>query len=353
MHYIKDAQRFGPLFWNLARRSKNILIASHKMPDDDSIASVLALYWIVKGKFPKKNIRIIYASPVKGRWNTFEGFERIEQNIEIANEIDNFDMGIFLDGNYFERYSSRPEIMRASKPVKICIDHHASKADKFDLSLIAPQATSTSELLYFAFLDSEKKIKPRIARALLLGLIGDTGNFRFINPGNAHVLRIAERLVRESGVNIDSFMAEYSGYSERTFRLIGEFVKNSSIINVKGWPPFLSALISREFLRKEKFKEIEVESAANIFIHQYTTALQEAEWGIVLYPLESGRVKIGLRSRPRSVNVRLLMEQMGIGSGHDHASGGIFKGVKKERFEPEACLAQLEEWMRKNKARRA
>ncbi len=337
------------MFWELVNKSKRILVTSHSVPDDDSIASVLAVYGMIRKKHPRKTVRIVYSSPIKKRWGQIPNFDKVEASIDTASIISEFDLAIFLDGNYFKRFSSDPRQLAGSRTIKVCIDHHASKADIFDLALIAPKATSTSELVYYALCEQEKRLAPDIAKALLLGLIGDTGRFRFIEPRNAHILSIAERLIKEGGIQVDLFMAGYSSYSKKVFSALKQFINNSELVYPASWPPYIVSFISREQADAQGYSPLDIDSAASLFITTYGTSVNDASWGAVLYPLPDGDVKIGLRSRPGGVNVRLIMEELGIGSGHDRASGGVYKVRPKRPLEPEECYRKFKSWLSKNK----
>jgi phosphoesterase RecJ-like protein len=353
MHYIKQAKQFSFLFWDLARKAKSILITSHLVPDDDSIASVLSVYNLLHSRWPRKNIRIIYSSLVKERWGGIKNFSVIEQNKEVANLVNKFDLVIFLDGNYFERFSNQADKLRlivySQRLTTICIDHHHSRADDFSLSLIVPQASATAELIYYALVENQKEIDSDLAKVLLLGLLGDTGFWGAISPTNAHLLSIAERLVRVAGVSLEELKTKYMGLSQKEFVILRLLFAQAKTIKIKGWPPFLLACLPREKTRL--FNDNQIDTAAHFFVNTFVfnPGVKEIEWGVVFYPLFDGRVRVSLRSRLGGVNVRKIVEGMKVGSGHNHSSGGVFWPAKQSaKLDVRGPWLKMRRWLKAN-----
>ncbi len=349
MHYIQRAKQFSFLFWPLAKKAKSILITSHLVPDDDSIASVLAMHFILQKKYPAKKIRLAYSSPVKKRWSGLKNFSLIKANQNIARLAGQFDLIIFLDGNYFERFTSQPGLLRRQKLTSICIDHHASTADNFSLALIAPEASATVELIYYALVENQKQIPPDLAKFLLLGLLGDTGFWGLISPDNAGLLRIAERLVRAAGITLEELKVKYMSLGENEFALLRFLLQKSRLVKIKNWPPFLLSALPRPLA--QKYNDNEIDSAAHWFVNSFVfnPGIKKIKWGLVFYPLTDGRVRVSLRSQLGWVNVRRIVEAMGIGSGHNYSSGGVFVPAnKKTKLDVRGPWLAMRRWLSKH-----
>ncbi len=88
-------------------------------------------------------------------------------------------------------------------------------------------------------------------------------------------------------------------------------------------------------------------AASHIYMGQYLPRVQGYAWGFVITPRIDGSTRMSGRSLATSVNVRDMHERLGIGGGHDRASGGIFK---KENIdvEPKQCIVEVLEWMEHN-----
>ena len=61
-------ESFKENFFGLVEESNNVVVTAHVSPDDDSIASVLGMYGVLKVIFPNKNIRIIYSGQRVSRY---------------------------------------------------------------------------------------------------------------------------------------------------------------------------------------------------------------------------------------------------------------------------------------------
>ena len=343
-----DYKEFSSEFYRLVSESNSILIRPHRDADDDAIASSLAIYFIIKQKHPDKNIEILVTPEISNRLAYFENFEKIRVVDDIASSLAKFDLAIFLDGNFYERFTNDPEALRNFTGKSICIDHHNSAPTEFTLSLIEPKASSTAEIIYFALLEKEPSVHEALAEILLMGLIADTGRFQYVSQQQSRSFIMAKRLVEEGNIDIDVFLSEYSGFSSRIFEVVKEFMKNSRVLEVDDWPPFLASFITRDFVKSKDFTAVEVSEGKDEFTI-YLKSLSDAPWGLTLYPVDDGGVKASFRSRPDGVNVRVIVEALGIGSGHDLASGSKFEAKAGQVLDTQACLDKILEWLKNNK----
>jgi bifunctional oligoribonuclease and PAP phosphatase NrnA len=347
MQVTKKEKLFGKKIFQALKARNKILITSHTDPDDDSISAVLSLYHILIEKFPQKKIQIFYSGQVGDRWKNFSLYHKIQTVIDVNQIIDQYDTLICLDCNYFQRVSFNGYLLQSSDCLKICIDHHTSKPDKFDLALIKPSATSTAQLIFDSFGIKAGKHLPELTRMLLLGILGDTGGLRYISADNARVLGIAGWLVQQGRINLDTFISSYSNYAKRSFLIVQEMVRNTQFKKIKSWPEFNYAFIDNKYIRQHRLSQLEILDGAHIFIENFSTSMQDSTWGIVAYPQSDQKIKLSLRSRPDGPNVRRIVEEMNIGSGHNRSSGGTID-LDKNEGNTKAGLDFLFEWMKEN-----
>lgn len=335
------------LFGSL-KDKKNILITSHMDPDDDSISSVMSLYHILSKRFPKKRIDIYYSGPIGNRWKNFKLYKKINSVKDIYHIINRYDALFCMDCNYFQRISSSPYLIERSDVFKICIDHHTSAPDAFDLPLIRPEASSTAQLIYEHLADADKAAGSGLAESLLLGILGDTGKLKYVNAGNSQVFEIVSSLVRSCKIDMDAFISSYSSYSKRSFQVVQELVANTEFKKIGSWPEFNYSYISPEFIKNRRITILKIMEGTHIFIEYFTTSLRDASWGLVAYPQLQNKIRVSLRSRPEGPNVRQIVERMNIGSGHDRSSGGTIK-LENNHESAQDALKILFKWMRSNK----
>ena len=347
MIYKSLTPTFRKQFFDLISQSKNTLITAHFSPDDDAIGSTLALKYLLSKKYPKKNIQVAFTGNPIDRFSVFTGYSEIKFVKDIANIIDNYDTLVFLDGSQYPRFSNLTEKIVNSNAIKICLDHHASPTDKFDLHLQKPLASSSSELI-FQLIPHGTKLDLPLCECILLGILGDTGTFNYIRPNQYGILSIVKTILEASHIEIQEFKSRYMLMSKKVFFIIQEFIKNSQFLSIKNWPDFQVSYISREFIKENELTDDDVSEANNIFISNYLRLIEGYPWGISFKPHSDGGCTLSLRSLPACVSVRDIVEKIGIGGGHDRAAGGKIKYVNKE-INPQDAIKQISDWLKKNK----
>ena len=331
---------FKEKFFTLVEESERIVITSHMSPDDDSIGSVLIMLAVLKERYPTKDIRIMYSNSPLDRWRSLDNFEKIEWKDDIANHVTEEDLIVMLDASRHYLCTKLPEQLSAL-PHRVAIDHHVSQADEFELIFQDSQYSSNVELLYRIFLE-DKDLSKYVAEYLLLGVLGDTGNFRHVKPGQEDVFDLAKKLLPTVGVSIDEFKSRFGGIPRKIIPLMQELTKNITYETVEGWPQVQYSYINRASIKS--FTEDEISAASHLYIGQYLTQVEGCPWGFVITPRHDGTCRISGRSLPKSVNIRDMFERLGIGGGHDRASGGKFN-----ESDPQKCVAKVLEWMHSNK----
>ncbi len=332
-------------FFDMVERSDHVVVTAHVSPDDDSIGSVLSVYTILTRKYPGKDIRIAYTGPRVERYHSFPDYEKIEFVDDIANAVSDTDLLIVLDVNQFARISKNPDGLSHIANT-IVIDHHASAPGQFTLSLIQPALSSNCELIYHA-LDAGGMLDKQLAEYFLMGIISDTGNFAYVSPNQTSVFPVAKRLIETVGVSIDSFRSRFSGIPKRIIPLLQELVKNTTYQSMPNWPDFQYSYIDRSVLEGGAYNDEDMSAASHIYIGQYLPRVEGYGWGFVLTPRTDGGVRMSGRSLGTSVNVRDFHERLGIGGGHDRASGGNFPKETVDR-EPKQCIVEVLDWMEHN-----
>jgi len=333
----------------LVSAAKYIIITSHKSFDDDSIGSVLAMYWTVKEKHPGKKVRVVYTGKPDERHKYFSGYQEIEFVDDLAWYLKGCDLLIMLDGGQFNRFTGNPELIQKFKGKTICLDHHQSPPDKFSLSLISPKSAATCQIIYELFC-RKTDISKSVAEPLLLGLLGDTGNFTYLRPSDLGTFDMAKDLIAKLNVEVQEFKSRYDLISPRSFALEKIYVANTKLENLEGWGGFSWTYVDREFLQKESYSDNEASDGAHVYMSSYLRLIAGAPWGFIITPKQDGSCSVSFRSLPRSVNVRSIVEGMKIGGGHDRAAGSNIKSKKGGKTDPIECYQKIISWMRVNSA---
>ena len=322
VEYKEINTQFTSEFFGLVNSSNNISITSHLAPDEDSISSVLSIYHLLISKYPEKNIRLLYSSDKDSKYQIFRHFDKIEFVGDIADHLENTDLLIMLDGSNYSRFSKKPETLKEIFKT-IVIDHHCSPIDNFTLSLVAPQYPACVEIIYRSLFTDFPIDKP-LAEIFLMGILGDTGNFTYLKSHQTGTLEVAKSLLDISKIEIQEFLASYQSISTRVFEVVKELIKNTIYSSVSGWPDFQYSHITRTYSEKLSLTNSEISEASHIYSTEYLRTIEGYTWGFVISPNTNGDVNISCRSLPKSVNVRIFLEKLIKGGGHDRASGGTF-----------------------------
>lgn len=344
---MSSIEAFREAFFSIVSESKSILITAHISPDDDSIASVLGMYSTLSIKFPEKKIQIIYTGEIVERYKVFYNFEKIQWVDDVANFLDGVDTLILLDCSQYRRASNKGDKLINVKN-RICIDHHGSAPDEFTLALIEPNYSSNAELIYAA-LSVQEYLNKDLAEIFLLGILGDTGNLTFIDGHQTEVFSIVKKLVEVGNIRIDSFLSRYRTIPKKIMPLLQEFVKNTTYQEVLGWPQVQYSYVTRAFSQEHNFSDEDMSAASHIYMGQYLPRVENQPWGFVFSPRKDGGVRMSSRSMLGSVNVRIFSEALGVGGGHDRASGANFKNDDGSPMQVEACIERVFEFMKNNK----
>lgn len=322
MKYSSLTLLFKKKFFNLVSTSKNILIVGHTSPDDDAVSSVLSLKYFLSQKYSQKKIVAAFSAGPVDRFFPFAGYPEIKFVKDITHIIDDYDTVFFLDGSQYSRFSNNPSKISAAVVKKICIDHHASPTDKFDLHLQKPSASSTAELIY-QLIDKKIILDVPLCELLLLGILGDTGTFNYIKPGQYHIFSIVKKILEASHIEIQEFKSRYSLISQPVFLIIQEFIRNTKFIDLEQ-NSYQYTYLTREFIKRNHYSDGQTSEAAHIYMSNYLRLIENYRWGFIATPRQN-EISVSFRSLPKSVNVRNVVERIGIGGGHDRASGSEFK----------------------------
>jgi nanoRNase/pAp phosphatase (c-di-AMP/oligoRNAs hydrolase) len=142
-------------------------------------------------------------------------------NVEAEPNIEKADLIIFLDTNTIQQLNNLAEKVKASKAPIIVIDHHAAHPETEKIAKLCitdETASSTCEIIYNFYKQTNTRIEEREAKALFLGIAFDTRHFVL---ANSTTLKIIAELV-DTGLNAQEALAILSlpmDFSERVARL--------------------------------------------------------------------------------------------------------------------------------------
>lgn len=284
------------------------LIISHKRPEGDSIGSVTAMYLLLK-KLNKEAVVVNEdAVPVNLEFIKFCDVKTPQQALRF-----NYDVAIILDCGDLSRIGNAT-ILVESKPI-INIDHHISNTNFGDINWVDTKASSAAEIIFQLFKEMEIGFDKKAAVCLYVGMLTDTGSFRFSNTTSATLKACAELLELE----IEPEKIANLLYDRRSFgamRLLGH-----ALINFKNdaagricWMK-----ITPEMLKETGTTINECED----FI-EFIRMIETVEVAVIFYCLDEHKVRVSFRSKGM-VDVNKIASSFN-GGGHKLASGAEIEG---------------------------
>ncbi|WP_173467622.1 bifunctional oligoribonuclease/PAP phosphatase NrnA [Fibrobacter succinogenes] len=304
---------------DLLNEAKSVAIFGHVRPDGDCVGSTLGLYNYISDNYPTIKVRIFlerFPENYKILANANETYEYYNE------EFGDFDLTFIMDVPTIERIGANgSSCLRTSR--KSCnIDHHISNAKQLcTVNFVDAKASSASEVLYF--LMDPNKVSKATAECLYLGIVHDTGAFKFSSTGHKTMMVIGDLL--EKGIDFTRIINET--YYTRTYTqtlVTGYVMMNSKLA--------LDGKVVYSYLTPEDMDHYSVTPVELSSVIDTLREVTGTEVAIFLYPV-NGEYKISLRSN-YVVDVNKVAGAFG-GGGHVRAAGGNSKDS------PEETIAKL------------
>jgi len=282
------------------RNGDNFLVTAHYSPDGDAVASILGMAEILKtmGKRP--------VGAVEG--GLPEKYDFLQTSITVMNPSVGeagvkFERVIILDAGSFQRIGKVKDYLGEKFRI-VNIDHHLSNDSFGEINYIEAKSSSTSEILYRLAKFMGIEFSRELANYLYMGIMTDTGRFRFSNS-SAEALTAAGELVK-LGADV-SWLAEgvYFDLPRSYVEALGK-----CIVSMEYFAEGQIAVM--EYLEKQEIEDAE----GMIDIAVGTRGVKAAAF---IRAMEDGRFKVSLRSRCEA-DVREIAEKYG-GGGHRKAAG--------------------------------
>jgi phosphoesterase RecJ-like protein len=295
----------------------NIVITAHKSPDGDAIGSIVALKEVLSNMGIDSKMMVPDEFPDFLKWLPSAGHVMVAENNEALAQktLLEADIIFVLDYNAPHRAGKIGEHIASSKAIKVMIDHHQQPEDFAKYTFSDVTSCSTAQLIYeFAeAMGQESQLSYEACQAIYLGIMTDSGSFRFKS-----VKPVTHRIVAnllELGLDQDEI--HRAVYDNNT----------------------LSRLQLRGFAISERLEMVDELKTAIIYLTQadlkkYNAGKGDTE-GLVNMALSINGVEIAFFLREQEKEIRISMRSTGDfsvnelsrahfeGGGHTNAAGGI------------------------------
>ena len=298
-------------------KTSNIVIVGHKNPDGDAIGSCLGLANFLKQLEHQVTVVMPNDFPEFLKWipetQIIINYEQHRDNVK--NCLSEANLVFTLDFNALNRTGDLAQELMATNADFILIDHHQEPDDYALVTYSDVGMSSTSEMVYhfIEFMGGLNLLNKEIATQLYVGIMTDTGSFRF-PATTAATHRIIAHLIEAGAPNSIIHQNIYDTNSPDRLKLLGVALNNMVMLT-----EYKTAYItmSQEELNNNNFKKGDTEGFVN-----YALSMKGVIFAMIFIENKKEKIiKISLRSKG-SFSVNDFSRKYFNGGGHTNAAGG-------------------------------
>jgi len=293
---------------DVLRSQERFVVVAHENPDGDALGSLLgaALGLRALGKDVVMYLSDRGPTPPEYRFLDLSEVQRdlpadIEERVLLAVDCANA-----------RRIAEGTQAVDRARFV-IDVDHHHDNSRFGDVNLVVPEASSTAEVIRDILHELDVDLTPRIAEALYVGLVTDTGRFQYTNT-TPKALRLAAELV-EAGANVhEIFQHVYETVQFAKLKLLARALERAA--------SFEGGALVVSYLLREDFAEAGAEEPYSEGIIDHLRAVEGSEMVALIRepPREGPTHRVSLRSSHDEIDVSAIARKRG-GGGHPQAAG--------------------------------
>lgn len=306
---------------NAIESARNILVATHRDPDGDAIGSLLAsvLYLEKIGK-------PFYAFSVSGVPEMFKFLPQVNLIKDVVPS-ERYNLVLGLDYGARDRLGLE-EYFVQHEPSLLALDHHPKNGQLENSGVIDSSYPSTCELLFDYFKFADFALNKDIARALMAGLLTDTGFFKYTTKPES--LERALVLVRDFNVSIAEVEHMLYGHQKlEAVKLGGKILERTT---------YHKAGFNYSYVLLEDLGNLQVEDISGVMDRMRN--IDKGRFALLLIEEPGGVWRGRLRSgQDKNFDLSEFAKKLG-GGGHKEASGFRKKGKIDDILETVAKYAQ-------------
>ena len=282
---------------NKIKEFETIIIHGHIRPDGDSIGSQYGLMYLIKASFPEKNV---YVTGESSDYVSFIGKPNLLDENLFSNAL-----SICVDTPVIKRLGDK-RFDKSNYSIKI--DHHLKEEKYADYEYIDENAASCSEIIVEFFMKniSELIMTKKCAEALLVGMMTDTGNFRY-DKVNSKTFLCASTLMNY-GVDLNYINNNLSSERLELLKLKGYCLSNFKISEYG----FAYIILDKKTINEYNVSDEEASS----LVYLFSTIKDVPAWAMIIENDEEIRIRL----RSKGPNINELAKKYN-GGGHEKASG--------------------------------
>lgn len=300
------------------RKADSILISTHKGPDGDAVGSVLGLYHLLKALHGPR-VTVVCQDPVPRMYEWLAAADAIVPADRLSEP---YDLAVITDVAQLDRLGNIAEYVRRCNEVLV-LDHHLEEDPDGTLHYIDATYAAASEIIVDLFEVANVTLTREAAECLYVGLVTDTGGFRFSNT-NAAAHRRAARLV-ETGIDVAAISNRvFDTMSHAKLELLKRALDRLRIIE--------NGAVAYSYLTQEDMASTQGHDEDIEGIVNYVRNVEGVQVGVLFRDINNGKqVKVSMRSGDE-FNSAEVLQTFG-GGGHKAAAGAVLPAPRASAIE--------------------
>jgi phosphoesterase RecJ-like protein len=297
------------------------IVLAHKSPDGDAVGSAAGFYKFLLNLSCKA--RVVLPDLPSDTLLPFMAdtgclyFSEHPDEVKVLFEEST--VLICLDFNAPSRVGDMHALIEGFSGVKVMIDHHPEPEPFADLMISDVTNSSTCQLIYecIEHMGLTHAVDQHVARALYLGIMTDTGSFRFPSV-NAKTHHILAELISTGISHWEIHQDVYDNNRIDQLQLRGYAISEKLVLLNKDKNSIPAGYISltKEELSRFNYKTGDTEGLVNVIL-----SIEGIKVGVLIQEKSDG-IKMSFRSKD-GFFVNELAKQHFNGGGHKYAAGGI------------------------------
>ncbi|MDD3000629.1 MAG: bifunctional oligoribonuclease/PAP phosphatase NrnA [Candidatus Riflebacteria bacterium] len=301
--------------------AQNIFCIAHPYADGDALGSQLALYHYCKSV--GKNCVCLNFDPIPEQISWLSGTELCTNSLP---ENVNFDLAFLMETTEAKRMGDRVSFFEKASHL-IHLDHHVEVKGLGHTNILDEKASSTCEILYNILEKTGKPLNKECREALYVGIMTDTGNFRY-NNATSRAHEVTAKIIGNDISVDDIYKLVYENTSYNRVLMHGiTMARTESLCNGK----LFSSWLKQEDFEKNNASEVDADG-----VIRHLSCIKGNEIAILFRELDTNKVKISFRSSGK-IDVLNLSREFG-GGGHTLAAGATIEG-KIDEVKPRVLSA--------------
>jgi phosphoesterase RecJ-like protein len=306
-------------FVEIVRSHQRFLLICHVRPDCDALGSELGMAGVLEHL--GKDVRLVNDFAVPPNLRFLDPERKVKQlgGDVTPEQLQDREVLVVLDTTAWIQLGKMADVIRASRAVKVVLDHHVSEDDLGAVLFKNVDSEATGRLVVEAADALGVPLAAHVAEPLFAALATDTGWFRFAST-TAETYRLAGRLVDAGAAPDRLFKHLYETDSLARLQLIGRTLARTRTE--------LEGRLVYTWIERADFEATGALPSDTEDIINMALTVGGTEVAFILVEQASGMLKLSLRSRS-NVDCSQLAGRFG-GGGHRRAAGATLSGPLSE-----------------------